>query len=482
MYAKKPSPVLIGTIGALVLVLLLLIGVALAMSGCEIEPSETTAVPDTTLPIETTEATQATTEATQATTEATEATTQATTAPTTEPQPEEFVLSFVGDCCMANLRGKNSSSTFVKLVDNNFDWPFKMVQDYFGTDDCTFINLENVFTDYDVPSSKAYNFKAPPRFNAILTAGSVEFANVVNNHTDDYGKQGFADTVASLDAVGVHYAKEQQTTLFTTESGLTIGVYADSNPKPKDKDRDQKIAQLKADGAEVVVACFHWGTEYHYRPNKTQKAVARAAIDAGADIVYGHHSHVLQPIEEYNGKIIFYSLGNFSFGGNNNPPDRDGAILQQTVIRDVDGSISLGDLNIVPCRISNKTPGNDYQPVPWEPGSEGYERTLQKLNGTYPKTVLKVNYRDDLYPSDETTGPAETTVPGTTDGTTPPAESQPTETKPVETKPAETKPAETKPAETKPAETKPAETKPAETKPAATEAAPPVTQAPSDAE
>ena len=103
-------------------------------------------------------------------------------------------------------------------------------------------------------------------------------------------------------------------------------------------------------------------------------------IDAGADIVWGSHPHVLQAMEEYNGGKIFYSLGNFSFGGNIYPDDYDSALIQQEIIRQPDGSICLGETIVVPVCVSSIPDRNNFQPTPYEEGSEGYQRVLEKLD------------------------------------------------------------------------------------------------------
>ena len=97
----------------------------------------------------------------------------------------------------------------------------------------------------------------------------------------------------------------------------------------------------------------------------------------------GHHPHVLQPIEEYNGGLIYYSLGNFSFGGNDHPKDYDSAIIQQQILRDHRGLVSIGETVIVPIRISSAEDRNNYQPIPYESDSEGYQRVRDKLDGSY---------------------------------------------------------------------------------------------------
>ena len=346
------------------------------------------------IPEVTTETTEATTEATTLPTE-----TSVPTEPSTEPpQPEEFVLTFAGDCTLANIQGRTGSSTFVGTVGENYAYPFANVQTYFAEDDCTFVNLECVLSERGYPADKMFTFRGPSTYINILTEGSVEYAGVVNNHTMDYGKDAYNDTLALLDGAGIAYAEDKDTVLFTTESGLTIGVYSHNFPTST-SGIGTKIQSLRDQGAEVVVMCVHWGNEYYFKPTSGQVNIGRYAIDHGADIVFGHHPHVLQPIEEYNGGVIFYSLGNFSFGGNGNPADLDTAVLQQTIIRDPDGTIHMGERNIVPCYItSNPKNGNNYQPTPMDPelDAEAYQRVLRKLNGTYEKDKLYVSYRDDL--------------------------------------------------------------------------------------
>ncbi len=127
----------------------------------------------------------------------------------------------------------------------------------------------------------------------------------------------------------------------------------------------------------MIIVNFHWGIEKEYVPNDTQKTLAHLAIDEGADLVIGHHPHVLQGIERYKGKYIAYSLGNFSFGGNSNPSDKDTMIFQQTFTV-ADGKAETNDdINIIPCSLSSASGYNDYCPTPLE-GSEK-ERVLEKL-------------------------------------------------------------------------------------------------------
>lgn len=375
-------------------------------------PSETTQV--------TTEATTAPT--TQPTTEpATEPATEPTTQPTEPPEPEDFVLSFAGDCTLGNQYGRTGAHTFIGTVGDNYAYPFSDVQLWFANDDCTFINLEGPLTDGGKAyTAKQFTFRGPAAYTAILTEGSVEFANVVNNHAKDYGVSGYKDTLANLDAVNVYYAEEDDTRVFTTESGLTIGVYASYFPTTT-WGVSKRIEAMRQEGAELIVVAVHWGKEYDYHPNGNEINMAHQFIDAGADIVWGHHPHVLQDVEVYKDGIIYYSMGNFSFGGNSSPADKDTAIIQQHVIREPDGTVHLGETEIIPCFVTGiQEWGNDYKPTPMELGSKEYDRTLRKLDGTYELEGLKVPYRDD-----QTT---ETTPSETTPDTADPAAADPQET------------------------------------------------------
>ena len=389
----------------LVLVLALTAGV---LFGCAPTVEYT---PMTTLP----------TEPTAPSTTPTEPTTEPTTEPSTEPQSVTYTLSFAGDCTLGTDHDSyGGSGTFVKVVGNNYSYPFQNALPYFEKDDFTLVNLEGVLCSNRTPANKTFQFRGPVEYAKILTAGSVEAVNLANNHTKDYGNSGYNSTLDALKAEKVTYVEDKGTATFTTESGLKIGLYS-GQFEADQADMKKDIKQLRDDGAEIVIASFHWGVEYSYRPNADQKKLAHAAIDAGADIVVGHHPHVLQPVEKYQKGIIYYSLGNFSFGGNKNPPDKDSVVIQQLIIRDADGTVRLGETKLIPFRVSSVTKNNDYKPTPYEVDSTDYKRTMTKLDGTFNGP--------DLHP-DRTTKP--TTQP-TTAPTTAPTEPSTTPTEPSTT-------------------------------------------------
>ena len=346
-----------------------------------------------------------------------------TEAPTTEvPTEVIYNLTFAGDCTLGTLyQYYSAASCFPSVVGENYEYPFAGVQDWFATDDFTMVNLEGPLTNEGTPAIKTFTMRGDPKLVNILPAGNVECVSLANNHTLDFGTIGYENTKKALDSVGIYYAGNGEACLIETGRGLKVGILC------VEFDIDlvymaQQIADLKDRGAEIVVASFHWGVERTYHHTYEQETYAHAAIDAGANIVYGHHPHVLQEIESYNGGIIYYSLGNFSFGGNDNPSDFDTALISQQVIRDVDGTVRLGECTPVPCSLSSITRRNDFQPTPAEAGSGRYERVMEKLAGTYVPPAPTPTEPEET--EAETTAPtvADTTGAAIPDGTAAPTE------------------------------------------------------------
>ncbi len=301
-----------------------------------------------------------------------------------ESQPERFLLTFAGDCTLGGTPSNYYAQCgFVKTVGEDYGHPFRNVIGYFENDDFTMVNLEGPLCDSGYPVQKRFTFRGPTAFTAILTQNSVEAVSLANNHTLDYGQTGYASTREVLDEAGVPYVERDSTRLIRTERGLTIGLYGMVYYKLDVEDMVREVRDLRQQGADIVIVAPHWGREYTYLPTAEQEQVAHAAIDAGADIVAGTHPHVLQPVESYGEGIIYYSLGNFSFGGNSNPEDYDTVLLQQEILRWPDGSVELGDVTLIPACVSSIEGVNNYQPTPYEAGSAEYDRVLRKLDGSF---------------------------------------------------------------------------------------------------
>ena len=330
---------------------------------------------------------------TQAVTTQPAQTSQPETLPTeTQPKEEHFLLTFAGDCTFgSNPTNYFADYGFIKTVGEDYAYPFVNVIDYFANDEFSMVNLEGPLCDEGNPVQKKHVFHGPTAYVNCLTENSVEAVTVANNHSMDYGASGYASTLAVLEQAGVPYVERDSTAVVTTENGLTIGLYAAVYYKLDVEDMTAKIAALREQGVDLVIFAPNWGVEGTYRPTEEQERVGHAAIDAGADIVFGSHPHVLQPIEEYGGGILFYSLGNFSFGGNGAPKDYDTALVQQEVIRDGEGNVRLGQLTVVPASVSSVTGRNNFQPTPYEPGTEAYNRVLSKLDGTFSGGNMKID-------------------------------------------------------------------------------------------
>ena len=300
-------------------------------------------------------------------------------------QPEEITItiSAAGDCSLGNHHEQDYYNSFYQAYDKAEDegYFFAHVKEIFGADDMTIVNLEGVFTESeDRQVERTYNIKGDPSYVGILTAGSVEAVSMGNNHRLDYGVAGTNDTVATLEGEGIVYAYDDIVGIYEVK-GIKIG-YVSVNEVSwglgSEKLIREGIAKIQEQEADLIIACCHWGIEKDNYTEDYQNELGRICIDAGADLVLGHHPHVLQGIEEYNGKYIVYSLANFSFGANRNPADKDTMIFQQTFTF-VDGQKQeTQDAKVIPCSVSSVKERNNFQPTPLE--GEEAARVIGRLN------------------------------------------------------------------------------------------------------
>ena len=301
----------------------------------------------------------------------------------TVSSPVSLTLSVVGDCTLGTDETFDYDTSLNAYYENyGADYFLQNVKDIFSTDDLTIANFEGTLTDSDEREDKTFAFKAPASYASILTGGSVEAVNTANNHSHDYGEQSFNDTLAALDDAGIVHFGYDETAVMDVKGikvGL-VGIYELYDHLEREQQLKDNIAKVKADGAQLIVVIFHWGNETETVPDSNQTTLGRIAIDEGADLVCGHHPHVLQGIETYKGRNIVYSLGNFCFGGNSSPSDMDTIIYQQTFTIDADGVKKDNVTNIIPCSISSAAYDgyNNYQPTPAE-GDEA-TRILGKIN------------------------------------------------------------------------------------------------------
>ena len=296
------------------------------------------------------------------------------TAKASHDTPVTLTVSVVGDCTLGTDENFDYDTSLNAYFESyGKEYFFQNVKSIFEADDLTIANNEGTFTESYDREDKTFAFKAPASFAGIYSCSSVEAVNTANNHSHDYGEQSFQDTMDALDAEGIVHFGYDETAVMDVKGvkvGL-VGIYELNDHLERKQQLEDNINKVKEEGAELVIVIFHWGNEKETVPDSNQTTLGRLAIDLGADLVCGHHPHVLQGIEEYKGKNIVYSLGNFCFGGNSSPSDMDTMIFQQTFTITNDGVQDDNVTNIIPCSISSASGYNNYQPTP----AEGDEKT-----------------------------------------------------------------------------------------------------------
>lgn len=303
--------------------------------------------------------------------------------PTPKPTPEsiQITISAAGDCTLGTDEYFDESTSFeakYNVVDDP-SYFFREVKSVFEADDLTIVNFEGTLTTGGTRKDKTYAFRGDPEYTAILTEGSVEAVNLANNHSFDYGDQSYEDTKNYLTEAGIVNFGYDRNALIDVKGVLVglIGIYELPYGLEAADMLRENIANVKAEGAQLIIVSFHWGTEKENYPDSIQTELAHIAIDEGAHLVLGHHPHVLQGIEEYKGRNIVYSLGNFCFGGNKNPSDKDTMIFQQTFTI-TDGVVAEDNVKeVIPCSLSSRSDFNNYQPIILE--GEEKERVMNRI-------------------------------------------------------------------------------------------------------
>jgi poly-gamma-glutamate synthesis protein (capsule biosynthesis protein) len=308
-----------------------------------------------------------------------------------------ILLSFAGDFTLGtDTKFAYNTSLPAAFINSgkNYSYFLQNVSNIFSSDDYTLVNLETTFTDSDAKAPKDgevfYNFKGHKEYVNILTKGSIEGVTIANNHIYDYGKQGITDTVNVLKENRIDICGEGYKILRDVQ-GVKFGFLGYTGWEYS-KDLKEKIkndiSELRKQGAQIIIPYFHWGIERSYEPYDVQQNLAKFSIDNGADAVIGSHPHVIQSMENYKGKLIVYSMGNFCFGGNSNPPDKRTFILQARINMEKD-KLKNFQYKVFPAMISSRNDRNDYIPTLAEGSSR--EDILNTLNQLSPTLRGKIN-------------------------------------------------------------------------------------------
>ena len=292
----------------------------------------------------------------------------------------EVTISALGDLTLGddiNFSPQNSFSTYASMYGSTYF--FDNVRQILAADDITFGNFEGTLTYQGERQDRIYAFRGDPSYTNILNDGSVEVVTLANNHSRDYGDVSLTDTQMYLTQAGIDYCMGEKIAYKEIEGVKIafIGVYELDENLDKEAQVRSTIAAAKEEGADMIIIAFHWGNELETTPTASQVSLAHLAVDEGADLVVGHHPHVLQGIEVYNGKYIVYSLANFCFGGSSNPTDMDTMIFQESFRIGEGGNVSGTNAKIIPCLCSSISSSNNYQPMAAN-GSDA-ERIIQKL-------------------------------------------------------------------------------------------------------
>ena len=300
----------------------------------------------------------------------------------------------------------------LKKNNNNISFTMANVRDIFKKDDLTLVNFEGTFTNSkEVPDNKKGNdflFNISPEYVTVLSDNFIEAVSLENNHVYDHGEDGYEETIKTLRDNGIVYSNSKQIGVFNVE-GISIAMLSylciDRYDKPVDGYANlyEKVAadiQYTKQMYPIVIVSFHWGREKDYYPTGNKIKMGRLAVDSGADLVIGHHSHRINPIEQYKGVYICYSLGNFCFAGNDKPSDMNSYLFQTRfkISKNKETIVNTG-FRIIPIRITSIKDKNNYVPTPIEDDMkiEGIINTL-KDNGKkyleYPVSEYPVDWKD----------------------------------------------------------------------------------------
>ncbi len=281
---------------------------------------------------------------------------------------KQVTISLAGDCSLGKLATHTYGGSFNEYYDHNGPaYFFQNVRSIFEADDMTLVNFEGVLTESNQLVPKTFNIKGHPEYIGILPVSGIDAVTFGNNHRIDYGAQGIADTISAFASIGLPFAVNENLGIFTAKNDMKIG-FVSVNVLDGEGEAlafvQSGVRALRDQQCDVVLACPHWGIEREHFPTPEQTNFGRACIDFGADLVVGCHPHVLQGFECYNGKYIIYSLGNFCFGANKNPKDKNSMIVQVTFAIDDETQQQSSFMQVIPCLISSETKRNNYCPTP----------------------------------------------------------------------------------------------------------------------
>lgn len=291
--------------------------------------------------------------------------TTSSTVVSTESSVFTITLNFMGDCTLGTQLGADTLGRFnATAMTVNPKYFFDGVRDVLNEGTFNITNCEGVLTDNPLPEaykdySPAFWFKSSASNARIFSENNINLVGIANNHINDYSDQGRLDTIKAIENNGILWSDNDKSVIIENHD-IKIAVFCVTlwNSHSQQKICDEIInAKLSTD---LQIVFFHGGTENIHKPDDYKIESAHAFVDAGADLVVGSHPHVLQPIENYNGVNIVYSLGNFVYGGHLTPENRT-IVYQHTFTFD-DKFLRGSSETVYPCYIYTGDV-NEYQPT-----------------------------------------------------------------------------------------------------------------------
>jgi poly-gamma-glutamate synthesis protein (capsule biosynthesis protein) len=275
-------------------------------------------------------------------------------------KPVTVSLSAIGDVMLGGDPRKSSFSRFETLWKNGADYFFSRIKGKLDDTDIAVANLEVplINTSRVVNSSRSYVFRGKTTYASALAAGGIDAVDLDNNHIMDYGSSGLSSTKSAVKAQGVGYFGLGSVS-YITENGVKVG-FAGFRPENISLTKLKATVKSLKQRCDILVVSFHWGVEYRYSPTGQQITYGRTAVQAGADLVLGHHSHVVSGVELYRGKHIVYGLG--TIVSTVALPDDIDCIIYQHTFSVLGTTVSNAGFNIVPVKMTDNTSYNDAQP------------------------------------------------------------------------------------------------------------------------
>jgi len=294
----------------------------------------------------------------------------------------QVVITLTGDTVLGNKPNRDSASdSFVRRMGyRDEDWPFQLLAPFFKADDLTITNLLCALTRESSHPGVETALRGRPAYAKYLQFGSVELACLENTHTHDFGDDGYKDTKEALGEYKIAWCDAANSYTFTSETGVKVGVGNLMDPIDETT-LANTIQSLKNDGCQVVIMSLHWGEELEEEPSNAQVELAHKAIDLGADAIMGHHAHIVQRMENYHDRPIFYCLGNLVYGGATNPTNWDIAMAHLTFTLQ-EGQVTNVDTIAIPGSVSSDIQTHNYQAMPYKPSSVGAVRIYEALGLT----------------------------------------------------------------------------------------------------